>query len=131
MKKALAFLEDVKEHKQAVPFRRFHGGVGRTAQAKAHGMSQARWPVKSAEFVLGLLKNAESNAEVRSYWIRGREKRMGSKGPFVAGSQVKGLNTENLFVKYVQVNQAPKGRRRTYRAHGRINGGCLVWIPFL
>ncbi|KAI9019830.1 ribosomal protein L22/L17 [Hyaloraphidium curvatum] len=97
LKKAVAFLEDVKEHKQAVPFRRFHGGVGRTAQAKAHGMSQGRWPVKSAEFVLGLLKNAESNAEV------------------------KGLNVDSLIVKYIQVNQAPKGRRRTYRAHGRIN----------
>ena len=26
-----------------------------------------------------------------------------------------------LVVKHVQVNQAPKHRRRTYRAHGRIN----------
>ncbi len=52
-------------HKQAVPFRRFCGGVGRTAQAKArHSNGQGRWPVKSATFLLGLLKNAESNAEV-------------------------------------------------------------------
>ena len=27
----------------------------------------------------------------------------------------------NLIVKHIQVNQAPKQRRRTYRAHGRIN----------
>ena len=64
LKKAVAYLGDVKEHKQAIPFRRFNGGVGRTAQAKVFGVTQGRWPAKSAEFILGLLKNAESNAEV-------------------------------------------------------------------
>ncbi|KAG0335058.1 60S ribosomal protein L17, partial [Podila humilis] len=63
LKKALTYLEDVKEHKQAIPFRRFNGGIGRTAQAKPFGMTMARWPAKSCEFVLDLLKNAESNAE--------------------------------------------------------------------
>ncbi|POV95765.1 hypothetical protein PSTT_16045, partial [Puccinia striiformis] len=38
--KALSFLSDVTEHKQCVPFRRFSGGVGRTAQAKAHNHTQ-------------------------------------------------------------------------------------------
>lgn len=38
--------------------------VGRTAQAKQFGVVQGRWPVKSAKFLLGLLKNAQSNAEV-------------------------------------------------------------------
>ena len=65
LEKAVAFLKDVAEHKQAVPFRRFDGGIGRTAQGKAHGVTRARWPVKSVEFVLGLLKNAEANAEVK------------------------------------------------------------------
>lgn len=37
---AIKYLNDVKEHKQAVPFRRFHGGVGRCAQAKAFGHTQ-------------------------------------------------------------------------------------------
>ena len=64
LSKALTYLSDVKEHKQAIPFRRFHGGIGRTAQAKPFGMTMARWPAKSCEFVLDLLKNAESNAEV-------------------------------------------------------------------
>jgi large subunit ribosomal protein L17e len=64
---------------------------------KQFGVSRARHPVKSAEFLLGLLKNAEANADV------------------------KGLDTGNLIVKHIQVNQAPKQRRRTYRAHGRIN----------
>jgi large subunit ribosomal protein L17e len=63
---------------------------------KAFGVSKARWPVKSAEFLLGLLKNAEANADT------------------------KGLDTSNLIVKHIQVNQAPKQRRRTYRAHGRV-----------
>lgn len=97
LKKALAYLGDVTEHKQCVPFRRFRGGVGRTAQAKAFGLTQGRWPEKSVKFIVNLLKNAQSNAEV------------------------KGLNVDQLIVKHVQVNQAPKQRRRTYRAHGRIN----------
>lgn len=95
--KALKFLGDVLEHKQAVPFRRFKGGVGRCAQAQVWGVTQGRWPEKSANLLISLLKNAESNAEA------------------------KGLDIEKLFVKHIQVNQAPKMRRRTYRAHGRIN----------
>ncbi|TGO67446.1 hypothetical protein BOTNAR_0042g00320 [Botryotinia narcissicola] len=38
-----------------------------------------------------------------------------------ANADTKGLDTGNLIVKHIQVNQAPKQRRRTYRAHGRIN----------
>jgi len=48
-------------------------------------------------FVLDLLQNAESNAEVQ------------------------GLDVESLVVSHIQANMAPKLRRRTYRAHGRIN----------
>lgn len=96
--KAKSYLEDVLAHKQAIPFRRFCGGVGRTAQAKSrHSNGQGRWPVKSAQFLLQLLKNAESNAEV------------------------KGLDVDALYISHIQVNQAQKQRRRTYRAHGRIN----------
>lgn len=63
---------------------------------KQFGVSKARWPVKSAKFLSDLLKNAEANADT------------------------KGLDTSNLVVKHIQVNQAPKQRRRTYRAHGRV-----------
>jgi len=94
LKKAQAYLEAVKDHKRAIPFKRFNGGVGRTAQV---GGLQGRWPVKSAGFLLDLLKNAESNAEA------------------------KGLDTSLLSVTHIQVNRAPHQRRRTYRAHGRIN----------
>lgn len=64
---------------------------------KQFGVSKARWPGKSAQFLLTLLRNAEANADT------------------------KGLDTGNLIVKHIQVNQAPKQRRRTYRAHGRVS----------
>jgi large subunit ribosomal protein L17e len=35
--------------------------------------------------------------------------------------QVKGLDVDSLYISHIQVNQAQKQRRRTYRAHGRIN----------
>merc|ERR1711948_13602 len=97
LNRATAYLKNVVEQKEIIPFRRFMGGVGRHAQAKVHGTSQGRWPKKSAEFLLHLLKNAESNAEY------------------------KGLDADHLVVDHIQVNRAPKMRRRTYRAHGRIN----------
>lgn len=34
-------------------------------QAKQWGWTQGRWPKKSAEFLLHMLKNAESNAELK------------------------------------------------------------------
>lgn len=65
--KAKKYLTAVLEGTRVIPFRRFCGGVGRTPQAKNEGQAnaQGRWPKKSVEFLLGLLKNAESNAEVR------------------------------------------------------------------
>jgi len=65
LSKAFQYLGDVLEHKQCIPFRRFNGGVGRTAQAKAFGVTQGRWPEKSVRFITDLLKNAKSNAEAR------------------------------------------------------------------
>ncbi|KAI4210827.1 MAG: hypothetical protein LQ351_006321 [Letrouitia transgressa] len=109
LQRAVTYLNNVIGHTEAVPMRRYAGSTGRTAQAKHEkirelrllgkqfGVSKARWPVKSARFLLDLLKNAEANADT------------------------KGLDTGNLIVKHIQVNQAPKQRRRTYRAHGRIN----------
>jgi len=97
LQRAIAYLENVKAHKEAVPMRRYAGGTGRCAQGKQFGVTRARWPVKSASHLLDLLKNAEANADV------------------------KGLDVSGLVVSHIQVNQAPKQRRRTYRAHGRIN----------
>jgi len=61
-----------------------------------------RWPKKSAEFLLQLLKNAESNADY------------------------KGLDVDRLVIEHIQVNHAPCLRRRTYRAHGRINRKFII-----
>lgn len=47
--------------------------------------------------MLSLLQNAESNAAAKN------------------------LDPETLVVSHIQVNRAPKMRRRLYRAHGRIN----------
>jgi large subunit ribosomal protein L17e len=38
-----------------------------------------------------------------------------------SNQQVKGLDTDALSVFHIQVNRAVQQRRRTYRAHGRIN----------
>ncbi|KAL0270451.1 UNVERIFIED_CONTAM: hypothetical protein PYX00_007863 [Menopon gallinae] len=97
LRRAVRYLKNVIEHKECVPFRRFNGGVGRCAQAKQWKTTQGRWPKKSAEFLLQLLKNAESNADFR------------------------GLDVDRLVIDHIQVNRAPRLRRRTYRAHGRIN----------
>merc|ERR1712224_1136092 len=97
LRAAQKYLGDVLEKKQCVPFRVYHGCVGRTPQAKAFKATQGRWPVKSCKVILDLLKNAESNAEFKN------------------------LDADNLTIRHVQVDRAQQGRRCTYRAHGRIN----------
>ena len=59
------------------------GGVGRCAQAKQWGWTQGRWPKKSAEFLLHMLKNAETDAEL------------------------KGLDVDSRVIEHIQVNKAP------------------------
>lgn len=96
--KALKILDDVLQFKAVVPFVKFTGGIGRKAmakQCKSPG-SKGRWPVKATAVYIDLLKNAVANAET------------------------KGLDTDELVIDHAQVNRAPAGRRRTYRAHGRI-----------
>ena len=90
-------MNDVIAHKDCIPFVRYRYGIGRTGQAKKYGQALGRWPQKAVKIVLALLINAESNAKQQ------------------------GMDTSNLVVSHVQVNRAPKMRRRTYRAHGRIN----------
>lgn len=36
---------------------------------------------------------------------------------------------DTLFISHIQVNQAQKQRRRTYRAHGRINRALRSHAP--
>lgn len=54
---------DKKKYKFLHPFKDFVFVF--ITQAKAFKHSQGRWPKKSAEFLLQLLKNAESNAEYK------------------------------------------------------------------
>lgn len=96
---AKKYLNQVLEHQRGVPMRRFTGGCGRSAVGKQekHAPGNAvAFPQKATKFFLDLLRNAEANAEVKN------------------------LDTEKLRISHVQVNQAPKTRRRCYRAHGRI-----------
>merc|ERR1712179_732229 len=98
VQKCLKVLDDVLAFKSVIPFVKFTGGIGRKAQAKqckAPG-SKGRWPVKATAVYKNLVKNAIANAES------------------------KGLDPETLYISHAQVNRAPAGRRRTYRAHGRI-----------
>lgn len=96
--KALKYLDDVLAFKAVIPFVKFTGGIGHKGQGKQIKSpgNNGRWPVKATAVYRDLLKNAMANAET------------------------KGLDTDNLVIDHAQVNRAPPGRRRTYRAHGRI-----------
>merc|ERR1719329_1604171 len=59
--------------------------------------SLGRFPEKSCKYVIGLLNNLKSNAEA------------------------KGLDAEKCQITHVCTQRAVQGRRRTYRAHGRIS----------
>merc|ERR1712202_54688 len=99
LNKAVSYLQAVVAKERCIPFNRFSGSIGRTGQTKEFKSptSKGRWPKKSCQIILGMLKNAESNAKV------------------------KGLDIDALVIDHIQVNAAAKQRRRTYRAHGRIN----------
>jgi large subunit ribosomal protein L17e len=99
LERAKSYLENVLEKREAVPFRKSVGARGRHAQAKNMKVpgSVCGWPVGAVRFVRDLLKNAESNADSKA------------------------LDTSSLYVSHAAANAAPKGRRRTFRAHGRIN----------
>ena len=91
------YLKDVTLRKQCVPFCCFIGGAGRCSQARQWGWMQGQWSKKSVEFLLHMLKNAESNAEF------------------------KGLNVDSLIIEHVQENKAPKRQCRTYRVCSQLN----------
>ena len=98
LKAAQQYLREVIAHTRCVPFTKYDGATGRTGQAKEWGLTHGRWPEKSCRIILQLLQNLSSNADVKKF------------------------ASENFVIKTVSVNQAAKGRRRTFRAHGRING---------
>ena len=50
LQKAYEYFDNVLEHKQAIPFRRFNGGVGRTPQVNHLGTTQGRWQSSLSSF---------------------------------------------------------------------------------
>lgn len=65
--------------------------------------SLSGWPRNATKFILNLVENAEANANAKE------------------------LDVKDMVISHSQVNMAPKGRRRTYRAHGRI--GPYLRVP--
>jgi large subunit ribosomal protein L17e len=106
--KARSYLENVLAFKEAIPFTKYTGGIGRHAVAKQYKTpgDKVQWPQKATKTFLDLLRNIESNAEA------------------------KGLELDKVMITSVNCNQAPKMRRRTYRAHGRINGTMQILGAF-
>lgn len=94
---AIQYLQNVIDHKQCVPMRRYARGCGRTAQAKEFKTTRGRWPQKSCEFLIYLMKNLKANAAHKK------------------------VSHEGLVITHIQVNKAPKIYGRLYRAHGRVN----------
>jgi len=99
LSKAKSYLENVLLYKEAIPYTKYTGGIGRHAIGKRYKApgDKVSWPQKATKSFLDLLRNIESNAET------------------------KGLEMDKVTITHVNCNQAPKMRRRTYRAHGRIN----------
>eukprot|EP01031_Cornospumella_fuschlensis_P028101 gene28101-33933_t len=97
--KAKTYLENVLQFKEAIPVTKYTGGIGRHAIGKKYKApgDKVSWPQKATRTFLDLLTNIESNATAKQ------------------------LDLEKTVITSVNCNQAPKMRRRTYRAHGRIN----------
>ncbi|VDM45054.1 unnamed protein product [Toxocara canis] len=110
-KRAICILENAKEMNEIVAFRNFNHCVGRKAQVKAWGCTQVRWPKKSAGFLLRLLRSIEVSSLMLSAVLGMRR----------ATQNNKALDTDLLVIEHIQMQGAAKMRRRTCRAHGRIN----------
>jgi len=67
--RALRFLENVKEHKEAVPMRRYAGSTGRTAQGKQFGVSKARDGQSSLPNFSSISSRTPSQTQIAKDWI--------------------------------------------------------------
>ena len=94
---AIQHMDRVVAHTAIIPFRKHSGGIGRASQAKVYGLPFGRWPEKACKAVKELLLNLKANAETKR------------------------LDTDRCVINHVVVQRAVQGRRRTYRAHGRIS----------
>jgi len=99
LEKAKALLNEVINHKIAVPFKKFNKDVGHRKGKIASG----RYPENACKAILKLLEGAEANA------------------------QFKGLNTANLIVSHICANKAStpwhygrQRRRKMKRTHVEV-----------
>ena len=94
---AQKLLEEVMAMKRAVPYKRFNSDTGHKA---GKGMAAGRYPVKTCQEILGVLKSVEANA------------------------QFKGLSTANLVISHICANEAARpfhhGRNLTYQSFSLI-----------
>ncbi|MFH1511157.1 MAG: 50S ribosomal protein L22 [Candidatus Woesearchaeota archaeon] len=96
--KAKKMLQEVIDHKRAVPYRRFTGDIGHKKE-----VGPGRYPRNACTEILEIIKQAE------------------------ASCQQKGFDTKNLVLSHIQAKKAPKqwhyGRKRRRvmkRAHIEI-----------
>jgi large subunit ribosomal protein L22 len=94
VEKARNFLEDVVDHKIAVPFRRYNNEVAHRSNIR-DGFSAGRFPKKASNEFLRLLDNLESNAEY------------------------KGMDLDRLAIVSCVIHKGTKLERFTPRAMGR------------
>lgn len=92
--KAKAYLQNVIDMKQAVPFKRHNKKVGHRKGMK--GWAAGRYPVKASSAILKILENAEANAEY------------------------KGMDVENLKIEHISSHRGMVIRGAIPRAFGRV-----------
>lgn len=65
--KAKAYLQNVLLYKDAIPFTKYTGGIGRHAVGKNYNApgDKVAWPQKATKTFLDLLTNIASNSEVK------------------------------------------------------------------
>merc|ERR1712195_316050 len=99
LNKAISYMDACLAKETIIPFRVYTGGVGRHAQCKVFKHELGRWPEKSIKAVKDLLINLRANAQAAD----------------------KGLDIDRCVINHAVCQRAVSGRRRTYRAHGRIS----------
>ena len=96
LEEARKMLDEVVAMKKMIPFRRHKKELAHHAdKLREHKFYAGGYPVKVAKHILGILKNAENNAEY------------------------KGLDVDRLRIIHASVDMGPKLRRFTPRAFGR------------
>ncbi len=95
IEKAKVFLDGVILHKNVVPFKRFNKKIAHHKGLDRFHWDSGRYPVKAAKAILGVIKNAENNAEY------------------------KGLDLDRVRIVHAAIQQGRKLKKYISRAFGR------------